>query len=346
MRGLPIKPEDWRPSKYITDEVLEHYQYLIEKGKIDDAVEWIASFYPQKIAYIVMQTTKKILMEGIESELTAAEMTKVTADLGMLFRYSSSAITEGVRLFTTEVIADYYFKNAGLTNKKLQQKVLDACLGQFKSYVNGTMANTLEVLLADVRAIQLEWIKRNINIRNSKSVDDLLYKSEAEFRKMLKTKYPNLFDAIEKGEILKSRSYITKAGDIKHKSYTLEEYTDFSVRATILNIDRNSTEMAVHERNHKVVEFYLRDTRPVKTEEREVCKHILAKKVHGKSLLALTDEAANALGIMTIERARSEGAMYIHCRHSIKPVDDEFNDQIEKIIALNESVDGKKQEEE
>jgi hypothetical protein len=259
----------------------------------------------------------------------------------MLFQVSRDAIIEGTRLFTTSVIAESFFASAGITQASLQTKILNACLGQFDSYIEGAMANTQAGILADIRGIQREWIARNVNLRNAGSIDDLLYKSEADFRAMLKRKYPNLYRAFEDGEILRSRTYMDKNGNPKFKSYTLEEYTDFSVRATVLNVDRNSVEIAAHSGNHKVVQLYLRDNRPVKTEEREVCKRVLNKSVHGKyGLLALTAEAGAALGILTVDQARELGCMYIHCRHSIKQIGDEFNAEIEKIIALNEAAGG------
>jgi hypothetical protein len=86
-----------------------------------------------------------------------------------------------------------------------------------------------------------------------------------------------------------------------------------------LNVDRTAVEVTAQINGEEVVEYYKRDNRTVK-EPRQICIDILSNKTKGKSLLALTQEAANKYGILTIEQARTNGAMGAHCRHSIRSI--------------------------
>jgi hypothetical protein len=332
--------KDWKPSEALNDDVLSYYDKLVKQGKIEEAIDFIASQYPLEIAYIVKQQTRNTLSKALEGPMTQREMAAFTREIGFTIGAAKEAIVEGVRYFSTNVIAKHVFETQGITKKSLKDAILKATIDQFETYIDGAMSGTQAEILADIRSMQRDWIIRNQNIRKMKDVDDLLYGSEKEFKKFLRKKYPRLFKAMEEGAILKSRPWEDKNGNIKNRYYDLEEYTDFSVRATVLNIDRNSAEVSAQMRRHRVVEYYLRDNRPIKTEERPVCQHILDKKVHGKSLLALDDEAAGILGIMTIHRAKTEGAMFIHCRHSIKPVSKAFNEQVNKVIYLKKSQRG------
>lgn len=321
----------------LNDDVLDYYEKLVKKGKIEEAIEFISAQYPLEIAYIVRQQTRKSLTQALEGPMNQREMAAWTREVGFTFGAAKDAIVDGVRYFSTNVIAKHVFDTRGINSKTLQNAILKATIDQFETYIDGAMTGTQTEILADIRSMQKDWIIRNQNIRKMNDVDDLLYGSEREFKKYLRDRYPRLFRAMEEGKILRSRPWEDKNGKIKHKYYDLEEYTDFSVRATVLNIDRNSAEVSAQLRRHRVVEYYLRDKRPLATEERPVCQHILDKKVHGKSLLALDDDAANALGIMTIHRAKTEGAMFIHCRHSIRPVSKAFNEQVNKVIYLAKS---------
>jgi hypothetical protein len=334
--GQNVLPKDWHPQEYLTDDIIAMYKWYIAKGQIDKAITYIADYYPKKIAYLIYQERKAALELAAQRELTIAEMNAMGSRISLVTSATKDAITSGVRHFTTNVIAGYFFQMNDITDKTVQKSILNATLGQFESYVNGAMSQTPVNIMNSVRDMQKNWIIRNQQLNNLDNIDELLNVSETEFKAMLKKRYPEYFQDIEDGRILKSRLFGKNLDRIN--SYTLEEYTGFSVRATILNIDRNSAEISASSKGHSVVEYYLRDKRPIKTVEREVCQHILGIKIKGLSLLALTSEASDALGIKTLSNARELGAMYIHCRHSIRPVSQEFDDEIFKVVKMSETA--------
>lgn len=314
----------------MSDEYFKYKQYLLKQGKFEEAIRLTMSFYPKAVAHEVEQWMRRLLDEYWRRPASQQEMQDLSRGLGIFFDRAQNSIITGVRRFSTDVIAKYCFKMHGITRAELQKAILDGTVNQFESYIKGAMANTPATVLQSIREIQREWILRNQKIRFSRDMDAILYRGEDEFKQMLKRKYRPLFDQIEKGQILKSRTM----GDGNVRSFTLSEYVDMSVRATVMNVDRNSAEIAANFYGDRVVEYYLRDTRPVKTEEREVCANILGRRIKGKALLALDEDTARVLGIMTIDHAKREGAMFIHCRHSIRRIDAATRNEINKALHL------------
>jgi hypothetical protein len=176
-------------------------------------------------------------------------------------------------------------------------------------------------VLGQIRSIQKQFIVENQYIQEMNFIGVKLEDEITRFNQSLKEVLPEYFRMMEEGYIIKDR-----AG----RPWMLEDYSDMAMRNTILNVDRTSVEVSQRIDGSRVVEYYLRDDREVKN-EREICQEILANTIDGMALLALDEDTAEKLGIMTIEDARSKGAMGINCRHSIMPVEGGGDVQIEEI---------------
>jgi len=319
-----------KPSEIFTDEMLARYKKYLDAGDIDGAVNLFKSSLSMAEFKQFERTARRFYQQALDREMRAAEIQALSTELTMATNSLARTVSTQMRSFTTNVIGDYYFKATGLSNARQQSAIVESALAQFEYYTNGALSNTPAHILNDIRQIQKDWIFHNYDIRNMSNVDGQLDRTEKQFRQMLRKKYKTIYQDIEDGKIIKSR------GTKNIRAFTLDEYVEVSVRPTILNVDRNTVEMSAHLEDLPVVEYYLRDTRHLKTEERDVCAEILKKKVHGKSLLALTAETARQLGIMTLQAAKDKGAMFIHCRHSIRKPDAEYIEQLKKVIFVSE----------
>jgi hypothetical protein len=139
----------------------------------------------------------------------------------------------------------------------------------------------------------------------------------------LREKYPSVYKAALEGNIVATTRFIGDREIKRH--YKLNDYADMATRTTLLNVDRVGNEIIARVNEEPVVEYYLYDSRKVK-KERQICQDILDRKINGLSLLALSDEVAQKLKIMTVDEARSTSdyAMGPYCRHTIRRVSREF----------------------
>lgn len=327
--------KNWKPQDWLTPAYFKRLRQLLREGKWDEAIRFKLMHYPREMAEFVENNTRRLIEEAWKGNLVKqADLNDATMALNILITRGQNGIINPVRRVTTEVIAEHVFKLNRLNKKSLQNAVLRATVDQFESYVKGAMSGTQPHILAMIRNCQKEWILRNqgLRFREGRDVANTLYAAEAEFKEMLLKKYPELRKAMEKGQILRSRPYGPNLNEYKH--FTLSDYTDMSVRATVLNVDRNAAEVAANFHGDRVVGYHLRDHRPIKTDEREICEDILRKKIKGHSLLALDDEAATLLGIYTVQDAKRKGAMFIHCRHSIYRLNKADLGEIHKLLYI------------
>ncbi|PKL35868.1 MAG: hypothetical protein CVV44_20340 [Spirochaetae bacterium HGW-Spirochaetae-1] len=326
------KQKKYKYSDIYDDDLFREMYKLLNAGKIEEAVRLWNSRTPSEMMYLWGKTILDFMVWSTEGVKTAGEINLLSQKISFTTREVTALLYGNQKYFTTEILGNYFFDVYKIENAALKKRILDASLAQFEHHISGAMANTPARILNDIRNFQRDLHYYHESIRNIENLDQYLDDVQRAFKDQMRKKYPSFYKAMEDGKVLKSRWY--GPDNNKVKSYTLDEYTDMMTRPTILNIDRAAAQGYAHSMGHRVVEFYERDHRMIKSEEREICKHILHKKIHGKSLLALDDETSLLLGIRTVAQAQADGSMYIHCRHSIKPVDDQFHHELEKVIFL------------
>jgi hypothetical protein len=225
--------------------------------------------------------------------------------------------------FTDHSIAIVVFEETKIKSAKLKKAILDQTLAQFKSLTEKSMLETQTNVLSFIRTLQKEMIIANQLLAKEDLTNDLVSSEIENFRRLLKRKFPDIYKAMEEGKILKSS--LLPNGTFRN--FKLDAYLEMSVRTTLLNIRNTAIEVDAQLTEADVVEYYQRDFRSV-TNERIVCQDILSESINGKSLLALNDNAARILGIMTLAEARSKGAMGPHCRHGIRQVSKSYVDSL------------------
>ena len=308
----------------VTQKDLDYYKSLVENGEEEKAIQLFIENYLQYYTDKYDSQMRNYLRQAVEGQMDKQNMDTLIKSIAVLTLWITSIMNENFSLFVKDVIAPSIYAENGINALSVKRAILDETLKRFQDATTGALSNTQTDLLTQIRNIQKEIIIRNQQIANSGLIGQQLQDEIAKFKNELRVKFPNIYDDIENG--LKIRSRTLANGNFA--SYNLDYYSDMSVRTTILNVDRTSVEVAAKIDGDQAVEYYLRDIRTIKTTEREICKHILAKKINGKSLLALDSEMAQSLAIMTLDEARKQNAMGIFCRHSVRRLSKSFKEQI------------------
>jgi hypothetical protein len=328
-------PKDtFNPSEVFTDEMVSMMRYYLAKGEVERAIRLFRDVIPDGHFQAFARDVRRGYAASLEREMTEREIAAVSTRLSLSTRTLAQSINSTMRVFSTRVLEGMY-TGANWLPSDQWIAIREAAMAQFESYTHGALSNTPTEVLSEIRSIQREWIRRNAGSTEALA-NKTLDEAEREFRARLRKQFKGAYQAIEDGKVIRSRTVRGADGKPTCYSFTMDEYLDVSVRPTILNIDRVANETAAHIHGEAVMEYYVRDTRGAH-EEREVCKEILAKSIHGRHLLALTAEAGRALGIMTIQRAKERGAMFIHCRHSVRRLPRAYLDQLTKALFVKGS---------
>jgi hypothetical protein len=222
-----------------------------------------------------------------------------------------------------EIYSPVIFKGAGLTDPKVKDAILKEVLTDYEQRIEGAMSQTQTFVLNGIRTLQREMITENLLIKKGNLKGEMLDAEVAQFKKSLQDKYPELYRGMKEGNILVSRKFGPDGETVRH--YKVDYYTDMATRTTLLNVDRDTNTIMAMVNGERIVEYFLSDPRTVR-KDREICQDILRHKTEGMSLLALDDEAAEILGIMTVDEAMStpDYAMGPYCRHSIRRLPEGF----------------------
>jgi hypothetical protein len=157
-------------------------------------------------------------------------------------------------------------------------------------------------------------------------LDEKVAQFKAQFEQRLRKMNPDYYKMAEEGQLI-----VYRDGSM----HRLDEYADMSIRTTVLNVDRTSVETRSIIDGRRVVEFYMRDPRPVES-ERAICKSVMGLSINGKHLVALDSSAAGILGIPTLDHIKAEGSFGPHCRHSIRALDAAYYAWLEKALFIGE----------
>lgn len=218
-------------------------------------------------------------------------------------------------------------------NKAIQDKAIKAYLQKGE----GILGKTSEEILRDISEIQKDLIVENQKIlakqRSEKLDENQLGKLIRAAKKRIKEKHSKYYEKTD-GKIIQSNEYPSRKkdalpGETSVNRYNVDEYLERTMRQISLDVDRDREEALALIREDEVIEYYKRDYRQVKI-ERVICQEILSVKRNGKSILAVTEEAASKFQIMTVDEAKEQGAMGPYCRHSIRSVSKSYVEGLQK----------------
>ena len=312
---------------------IQRYSKLFLKGEDSSAFAFFYNTYikpeAQKLTAISQKEMAKVI-DGVPPVEVNHIILRVQGSINDYEKKTVSIFKE----FTKEVYTPILFERLGTTKPELKATIMRQTLSEFTDKTRGALANTDAAVVRSIRKMQTDIIKNNLKIAAKENIPGILSKEVNAFKagltKELRKNNPDFYRMLEKGTLIKSR---TRA-DGTYISYSLENYAEMSVRTTLLNVERTSVEVAALDEEAPLVGYELIDDRPLKGEEREICQHIINNKVRGKSVLALTQDVADALGIMTIDEAKADGAMGVNCRHGLVPLDTEYLIEVEKVLLL------------
>ncbi len=314
--GVRIKDPESLFGKYqVSNEDLKRYRRMIEAGDGEQAISDFVSEYMTGYVELYNATMINYMQKAQEGQLDDRDLGALLAAVPALSLALAELQNDNFRAFVEESMGPAVFAENGIRSKAVQNAILEETLSRFEQQTFGAMAETQNNVLAQIRQMQRAMIIENQRLKDQGIIGAAIRREIKAFREGLLKKFPEYYNALESGNILKSRKF-GPAGE-RVITYNLADYSAMATRTTLLNVDRTAVEVAQTLSGADLVEFYNRDTRPVK-EPREICQDILSKKIGGKSYLAMKPEAAALLGVMTVEDARAKGAFGPNCRHSIR----------------------------
>jgi hypothetical protein len=315
----------------LTDEEIAWLAIMAEEGNAQEAVDVFID------EYILPPGTKYSDLARHYIELSSLgvieekQKSKMIRTLALLSMGLAGLLYKNYSKFIKGVYADSVFKNAGLEEPDVEKSIVNDVLSEYEQSISGTMLQTQAYVLNSIRTMQREIIVENMMIEKSGIAGEMLDKEMVKFQRELKAKYPDIYKAMQDGNILVTKSMIDGEESIRH--YKLDYYFDLSTRTILLNIDRTTNLIMAQVDGDNVVEYAEIDPRIV-TKDREICQEVLANKINGKSLLALDAETAQALGIMTVDEllANPQGATSNGCRHGFLQCSRSFLEGINKLL--------------
>jgi len=315
-------------SFYITDDELAKLLAMEEQGQDQEALDSFIADHIIAPSQKYQETISTYLSYADDGPLGAEDTNRLLRNITLLTIGLTALLIWNFKQYTSRVRISTVFKEQELTNAAVKKAILNETLTNYEQLITGTMAQTQTFVLNGIRTLQREIIAENVILKGAKLTGDALDSAVKQFKESLRTKYPDLYAAMEKGNILVTRKFQADGGEsVRH--YKLDYYADMATRTTLLDIDRTTVAVMATVHGERVVGYRLLDPRSVK-KDREICKEILAKKVLGQSILALDAEAAAILGIMTVDEAQStpDYAMGPYCRHGLVRLTSAYLEQI------------------
>jgi len=318
-------------SYYITDEELLKLADMAEKGQEQEALDEFMDAYMMMPAAQYQALISTYLGYADNGPLDANDEKRLLRNIALLSGGLAALLLWNFNKYVANVHAKIVFKAEQLTTAAVKKAILNEVISDYEQLINGAMTQTQSFIMNGIRTLQREMISENLLIKNAKLVGPELDTAITQFKAGLRAKYPDIYAAMEKGNILVTRKFQSDGESVRH--YKLDYYADMSTRVTLLNVNRTTVAVMAMAHSERVVGYALLDPRAVK-KDREICQEILHKKVLGQSILALDDEAAAALGIMTVDEAQNtpDYAMGIYCRHGLVRCSASYLRQINELI--------------
>jgi hypothetical protein len=316
---------------YMTDEDLEQLVSLIEEGFDQEAFDLFINEYmiPPSIKFQDLMSDYLGMVETgpmREKDKDALSRNITLMNLGL-----SAVLLNNFSKYLNSSYSKNIFEGSGITDAMTKKAILVEVETVYEQLLSGSLSRTQSFILSSLRTMQRELIAENLLLKNSKLTGEAIENEIIRFKNSLRIKYPEIYKAINKGNVLVTSRFIDGAESIRH--YKLDYYIDLVTRTAILDVDRNSNMISALASGERVVNFYLSDPRQVK-KDREICQEILATLTLGESILALDAEAASILGIMTVDEAKStpDYSFGPYCRHSVKRCSAEYIKQINDLL--------------
>lgn len=324
-------PNDFYNDFQLNEEELEWLQGMAEEGLGQQALDIFIE------AYIVSPGTKyqdvvtKYMIDSSSGVIPSVEANHLVRNIVLLSIGLMSLLTVNFNKFLRKSYSPQMFADSGLRNAEVKASILKEVLSMYDSLIRGATTQTQTFVVSSIRTLQREMITKNFSLKRRGITGARLNFEIREFKKGLRSKYPSIYKAMEKGNILALRNFGVENEKIRH--YKLDYYVDLTTRTTILNADRNTIEIMATANEERVVGFRLGDPRIVK-EERVICQEILNTKILGESVLALDKEAGKKLGIMTVEQAREtpDFSFGPYCRHVLERKSKNYLKEVDKML--------------
>lgn len=335
-------PEELFLEYEVPEREIRAYMWLLRQGRDTEVYERFIMSYMLEDIYIFKDTMSSYLSTVEQGIIPEKNVAKIVTSVILLTAFLDNRLRSNMRKFVSRVVLPETISRNNISNKDVQKAILNEIMSRYDVILKGSLSQTQFNILRYIREMQRRLLVENQSILNRGLSGIALNTEVARFRKELFRTFPEYYKAMKEGKFITSRRF-GEAGE-KIRNYTLEGYVNMAVRSSILDVDRLSVEVSAKAGDIPVVEFYLRDERPLVTgKEREICDKILSQEILGKSILAVTEEASEALGIMTIEEAKNtyDYSMGYWCRHSIKIPS---NSYLKKIRAIIRQYKGKTRE--
>lgn len=324
-KDLPSLFEEYE----IRDSDLEWLIEMSENGESKEALEILIDDYilPASVRYdSEMRKFLSLSESGIIGESDKNRLIRYVTVAGVVF---GSVLISSYTKFVKNVYKNVIQGVIKLMNPEMRNALLKETISIYEESINKTIANTTSFVNGNIRSIQRKMTLEDYKIKKSGLKEVNLKEELSRFKSELRTSFPKVYSAIEEGKLIVSGG----------KHYRADYFFDASLRTTLLNYDRLANITTAEINNEQVLEYYLADDRTV-VKEREICKEILTNKVLGKSILALNEEAANKLGIMTVQEAETtpDYALGFLCRHSLRRLGSDYLKQINEIIGSEQNA--------
>lgn len=317
----------------LTDEDLSWFKEQFYDGDEQDSLDIFMEDYLLPSTNKFQETMITYLFESDLGPMRIKEQDKLSRNITLLSIGLSTLLINNFRAYLTQIYSDKFFNEAGIKESSLKKAIISETMSEFERIIGGSLSQTQTFILGSIKTLQREMIAENLYIKNSGLAGEELEKEILRFRESLRIKYPNIYSAMKKGNILMTQKFINGEEITRH--YKLDYYIDLVSRTSLLNVDRTTNIISATVNEEKVLEFYLSDPRAVK-KDREICQEILHTKILGKSILALREDVATKLGIMSVDMAKntpdySFGPM---CRHSLKRCESSYLKEIDRLLEI------------
>jgi len=316
-------PADFYSEFAISEENFNALVDMSESGFENEALDLLIEEYLVPASNKYEDTIREYLYGASAGPMRIKDHDALTRNISLLTLGLMSFLTSRFDDFTKNAYVGRIMEKADITDSQLKKSISSEVMAEYERLISGTLYQTQNSVLSNIRTLQREMIAENLLIRNSGITGEVLNNEIARFKESLQIKYPEIYKQMNQGNLI----IVTKFdGDIQRtRHYKIDYYIDLSTRTTLLNADRTANTVAALLNEENVMEYALIDDRKVKV-DREICQHILGTKVNGLSILALDETTAKKFGIMTLDEAKNtpDYALGPLCRHGVRRCSKEY----------------------
>lgn len=321
----------------LSEDDIQYYAEIAAAGTAQDALDAFMSDFI--LAY-----------SGRYSEYVRAQMAKATemltakdiSDISLSVSSATVAFKEAQKKiyadFINNVYGDVAMMELNVTNPMVIEAIKNNTIVTFNNLIDGALQGTNQDVLETIRNFQYDLIEGTNKITTAEKFlgigPDELQVMKEEFENTLRQDHSEFYSMSEDGNFVRYSD---------GKLVNFDDYNEMATRTTTLNVQRDAVQAQEIMDEHRVSEYLLVDNRPLKvdkkgrTHPREICQEILQDKLFGVAMVAHDQEAADLLGIYTLDEAKEEGALGPNCRHGIQPLDDETYTHIDNILYFGEA---------